>query len=252
MPDLELILEIKDNSADLFKRCIRKLLSSTFILRDKDPKLYSYLARESNRQDVADYLKVIGFDLLSDEKTGVCMLIASEEDAETVGLKQANVVTFTTLQYHMLLVLWKVYLQQVGYNAGNFISRGDLLDQIKSYGLQVSPGELSAAFKLFKKYSLIDYANDEIGQEDALIELYPSLQFGWDLRQFRTVSAQYIREEASNQNDGIVSKKDGPGFEVFNSELFNSETYNSEPYSSEPYNSEVFDPEESDPEEFDL
>ena len=42
---------------------------------------------------------LIGFDVTVDEKTGVCMLIASEEDAETVGLKRANVVTFTTLQY---------------------------------------------------------------------------------------------------------------------------------------------------------
>lgn len=61
---------------------------------------------------------MIGLDILVDEKTSVGMMIASEEDSETVGLKRANVVTFTTLQYHLLLVLWKVYLEGLGYNEG--------------------------------------------------------------------------------------------------------------------------------------
>lgn len=110
MSDISLQLTIKEESSHLFKRCIRKLLDATFILRDRDEKLFSFISWESNRQDISEYLRMIGFDILVDEKTGVGMLIASEEDSETVGLKRANVVTFTTLQYHLLLVLWKVYL----------------------------------------------------------------------------------------------------------------------------------------------
>lgn len=48
----------------------------------------------------------------------------SEEDEETVGLKRANVVSFTTTQYHLLLVLWKIYLENLGYSEGNFITKG--------------------------------------------------------------------------------------------------------------------------------
>ena len=108
------------------------MLESTFILREKDEKLFSFVSRESNRQDISEYLRMIGFDILVDEKTGVSMLIVSEEDEETVGLKRANVITFSTLQYHMLLVLWKVYLENLGYNEGNFVTKGDLIDKIKS------------------------------------------------------------------------------------------------------------------------
>ena len=57
------------------------------------------------------------------------MLIASEADMETVGLKRVNVVTFTNLQYHLLLVLWKVYLENLGCNEGNFVTKGDLIDK---------------------------------------------------------------------------------------------------------------------------
>ena len=118
MSDISLQIAIKEENAYLFKRCIRKLLESTFILRDKDEKLYQFVSRESNRQDISEYLRMIGFDVIVEEKTGVCMLVASEEDADTVGLKRANVVTFSTLQYHLLLVLWKVYLENLGYSEG--------------------------------------------------------------------------------------------------------------------------------------
>ena len=201
MSDISLQLSIKEENGILFKRCIRKLLSSTFILRDKDEKLYAFISRESNRQDISEYLRMIGLDVMIEDKSGVCMLCMSEEDEETVGLKRANVVSFTTTQYHLLLVLWKIYLENLGYSEGNFITKGDLIDKILSYGDIASKQELSAALKLFKKYSLINFSDNEEG-EDMLIQLYPSLQFGWDIPQFETVVNEYIKEEdAAVQSD---------------------------------------------------
>lgn len=201
MSDISLHLSIKEENGILFKRCIRKLLSSTFILRDKDEKLYAFVSRESNRQDISEYLRMIGLDVMIEDKSGVCMLCMSEEDEETVGLKRANVVSFTTTQYHLLLVLWKIYLENLGYSEGNFITKGDLIDKILSYGDIASKQELSAALKLFKKYSLINFSDNEEG-EDMLIQLYPSLQFGWDIPQFGAVVNEYIKEEdAAVQSD---------------------------------------------------
>ena len=201
MSDISLHLSIKEENGILFKRCIRKLLSSTFILRDKDEKLYAFISRESNRQDISEYLRMIGLDVMVEDKSGVCMLCMSEEDEETVGLKRANVVSFTTTQYHLLLVLWKIYLENLGYSEGNFITKGDLIDKILSYGDIASKQELSGALKLFKKYSLINFNDNEEG-EDMLIQLYPSLQFGWDIPQFEAVVNEYIKEEdAAAQSD---------------------------------------------------
>ncbi len=205
MSDISLHISVKEESLHLFKRSIRKLLESTFILRNKDEKLYQFVSRESNRQDISEYLRMIGFDVIVDDKTGVCMLTASEEDADMVGLKRVNVVTFTTLQYHLLLVLWKVYLENIGYNEGNFVTKGDLIDKIKSYGLPLVRTELNAAFRLFKKYSLINFAEDE-ESEDMKIELYPSLQFGWDVPQFQTVVKEYLKE---TPEDGEMQRDAG-------------------------------------------
>lgn len=207
MSDISLQITIKEENGILFKRCVRKLLESTFILREKDEKLFSFVFRESNRQDISEYLRMIGFDILVDEKTGVSMLIVSEEDEETVGLKRANVITFSTLQYHMLLVLWKVYLENLGYNEGNFVTKGDLIDKIKSYGVVPTKQELGAAFKLFKKYSLINFDEDDHG-ENMKIQLYPSLQFGWDIPQFQTVADEYLKRNETEEETADNSEEE--------------------------------------------
>ena len=204
MSDISLRITIKEESSYLFKRCVRKLLESTFILRDKEEKLYQFVSRESNRQDISEYLRMIGFDVVVEEKTGVCMLVASEEDADTVGLKRANVVTFSTLQYHLLLVLWKIYLENLGYSEGNFVTKGDLIDKIKSYDVQLTRTELNTAFRLFKKYSLINFNDDEEGEE-MKIQLYPSLQLGWELSQFRAVAREYLKEGLED-TDGMLEE----------------------------------------------
>lgn len=194
MSDISLQLNVKEENSVMFKRCVRMLLDGTFVLREREERFYNFLARESNRQDVSAYLQVIGFDLLVEDKAGVAMLIASENDEATVGLKRANVVSFTPLQYHLLLILWKVYLEQVGYNEGIFVTKGDLVEKIKSYGVTLVRTEFNAALKLFKKYSLINFnENTEVKEEELPIQLYASLQFGWDIPQFKTVVQEYIK-----------------------------------------------------------
>lgn len=207
MGDIKLSISIKEENNILFKRCIRKLLDSTFIVGDKDEKLYSFISHESNRQDISDYLRMIGFDVLVDTNVKIAMLKPHEADEEAVGLKRANVVSFTPEQYHLLLVLWEVYLENLGYSEENVVMRGDLIDKIKAYEVDVDKSRLSAAMKIFKKYDLIDYdIKDET--EDAIITLYPSLQFGWDIAQFQTVTAEYMKSGVVSDDEGATYSED--------------------------------------------
>lgn len=203
MGDIKLSISIKEENSILFKRCVRKLLDSTFIVGDKDEKLYSFISRESNRQDISDYLRMIGFDVLVDTNVKIAMLKPHEADEEAVGLKRANVGSFTTEQYHLLLVLWEVYLENLGYSEENVVMRGDLIDKIKAYEVDVDKSRLSAAMKIFKKYDLIDYdIKDE--SEDAIITLYPSLQFGWEIAQFQTVTEEYMKNSVVSDEETVT------------------------------------------------
>ncbi|PAD67947.1 hypothetical protein CHH83_16305 [Bacillus sp. 7586-K] len=192
MGDIKLNISVKEENNLLFKRCIRKLLDSTFIVGDKEEKLYAFISRESNRQDVSDYLRMIGFDVLVDTNVRIAMLKPNEADEEAIGLKRANVVIFTTEQYHLLLVLWEMYLENLGYSDENVVMRGDFIDKVKAYEVDMDSKKLSSAMKIFKKYDLVDY-DPKDQSEDAIITLYPSLQFGWDVAQFQTISAEYMK-----------------------------------------------------------
>lgn len=193
MSDIKLNISIKEENNILFKRCVRKLLESTFIVEAKDEKLYAFISRESNRQDISDYLRMIGFDVLVDTNVRIAMLRTHEADEDAVGLKRANIVTFTTEQYHLLLVLWEIYLENLGYNEENVVLLGDLIDKFKAYEVDIDSRRLSAAMELFKKYNLINFDSKD-KSEDAIVTLYPSLQFGWDVAQFQTVSAEYMKD----------------------------------------------------------
>lgn len=207
MSDINLNISIKEENNILFKRCIRKLLDSTFLVGDKEEKLYGFISRESNRQDISDYLRMIGFDVFVDDNVRIAMLKPYEADEEVVGLKRSNVVTFTTEQYHLLLVLWEAYLENIGYHEENVVMRGDLIDKIEIYQVDMDKSRLSASMKLFKKYNLIDYdIKDE--SEDAIITLYPSLQFGWDISQFRTVVAEYMKNDAAEEAADISDEEE--------------------------------------------
>lgn len=202
MSDIKLSISVKEENSLLFKRCIRKLLDSTFIVGQKDEKLYAFISRESNKQDISDYLRMMGFDVFVDTNVQIAMLKPYEADEEAVGLKRANVISFTIEQYHLLLVLWEVYLENLGYNDENIVMRGDLIDKIKAYEVDVDSTKLSSAMKIFKKYSLIDYDVKD-ASEDAIITLYPSLQFGWDIAQFQTVAEEYMKNDSAEDEEEI-------------------------------------------------
>lgn len=217
MSEYNFIAEMKEDNKLLFKRSIRKLFESTFILKDREEKLYYFVAKESNRRDISDYLKMIGFDILVDDKCNIAMLVANEDDESTVGLKRANVISFSPLQFHLLLILWEVYLENIGYEEENYVLKGDLIDKIKTFGLIPAPSELKVALKLFKKYSLINFNDNETG-EDSLIRLYPSLQFGWDLPQFKAVVDGHLKKNAVTEKDEVDHESDETELEYEESE----------------------------------
>ena len=86
MEDFRFMSKMSDEDAYLFKRCIRKLLDVTFIVADKDEKLYDYISSESNQYDVNTYLHAIGYQVIVEDRMKVAMLHQNDPDVDTVGL----------------------------------------------------------------------------------------------------------------------------------------------------------------------
>lgn len=178
--------KLHDEDLLKFKRCVRKLLDATFIVFDKDPLLYDYLSYSSNRMDISSYLKIMGYDIIVDDDFKYAMLIQSEADAETVGLKKINHVNFSNNEVLTLLVLWMLFLERFGKDEKTYIEFGDIIDMQKQYAICMSPNELKNALRTFKRFSLINYNEADVNS-DTVVTLYPTLQFAMDNVQFTSV-----------------------------------------------------------------
>ena len=204
---LEIINKMSEEDAYLFKRTIRKLLNSTFIVSDKDEKLYDFIAMESNQYDVNDYLSLIGYQVMVDERMKVAMLQQNDNDIETVGLKRANLYRFDASQIKFLLVLWMLYLERMGYEEAVYVSVGDIIDKCGIYQINLAPSEFKNAYQIFKRFSLIDF-DDSISREDGIVRLYPSLQFCMNIGQLKKVIEEYTGAQNSAAGESSIEDSD--------------------------------------------
>ena len=205
MSDFSFMNKMKDEDAYLFKRCIRKLLDSTFIVADKDERLYEFISAETNQYDINVYLGAIGYKAVVEDRMKVAMLQQADEDVDTVGLKRISLYRFNQKEIRLLIVVWMLFLERMGYAEPVFVTVGDIMDKCGLYQIALSPAEIKSTYRVFKRFSLIDYNDDDITKEDGVIRLYPSLQFCMDIGQLKQVVADYVPDlsgEESNPMEG--------------------------------------------------
>ncbi len=212
MSEIGFLKRMNEEDTYLFKRCIRKLLDATFIVADKDEKLYDFISSESNQYDVNTYLAAIGYKVVVEERMKVAMLQQADEDAETVGLKRLNLYRFDAKQIRLLLILWLLFLERMGYVDPVHVSVGDIIDKCKIYQIQMKPAEFKEAYRIFKRFSLIDYS-DDIATEEGKVRLYPSLQFCLDIGQLKQVMAEYMpdADEMDSEQEDLSESEDVDG-----------------------------------------
>lgn len=185
MAGYDFLEKLHDEELLKFKRCVRKLLDSNFIVAEKDPLLYDYLSYSSNRMDISSYLKIMGYDIIVDDQFKYAML-GQRSDAETVGLKKINHVHFSNNEILTLLILWMLFLKGLERLEQTYVEFGDIVDTQKQYAISMSPNELKNALRTFKRFSLINYNEADI-KSDTVVTLYPTLQFAMNKEQFMAV-----------------------------------------------------------------
>ena len=215
MSDFSFMDKMKDEDAYLFKRCIRRLLDSTFIVADRDERLYEFISAEGNQYDMNVYLGAIGYKVVVEDRMKVAMLQQADEDVDTVGLKRISLYRFNQKEIRLLLVVWMLFLERMGYAEPVFVTVGDIMDKCALYQIALTPAEIRGAYRVFKRFSLIDYNEDDITKEDGVIRLYPSLQFCMDIGQLKQVVADYVPDLSGEEADPGEGEnpEDGTGAE---------------------------------------
>ena len=131
----------------------------------------------------------------------VAMLQQADEDVDTVGLKRISLYRFNQKEIRLLIVVWMLFLERMGYAEPVFVTVGDIMDKCGLYQIALSPAEIKGAYRVFKRFSLIDYNDDDITKEDGVIRLYPSLQFCMDIGQLKQVVADYVPDLSGEESN---------------------------------------------------
>lgn len=209
---MEEIWELYTSSErDLFQKSCRRLLKSTFIVRDRDDdskRAYYFIAR--NPDAFSLYFGYIGFDIVLDRDNGVVMLKNSREASEN-GRMQINHYVLRKAESVLLCCLWTLYADRL--RAGKLsktvtVSVPELRFELEKYGIrdQIDKSTVSSALALFSRFSLAD-VRGRIGDEDCRILLYPSLQFALDPAEFDrfvhvTAERMMEKQDESSEDQG--------------------------------------------------
>ena len=203
---------------ELFQKSCRRLLKTTFIVRDKDDdskKVYFFVSK--NEDAFSDYLNFMGYDIVVDKDNGVVMLTNEGSSSES-GRIQVNKIQLKKNESIVLCCLWVLYLDRIKYGGLQkkiSISILDLRNELEKYGLKEEYDGKSAMgdiFKLFSKYSLIEVIG-KIGEPDCSIIIYPSIQFALDTEKFKTFVADATERMKKYGSDDSDEEEEADDFE---------------------------------------
>ena len=192
----------------MFKKCCRRLLKETFIVRDKDEdnrKMFFFVSK--NEEFFSNYLKYIGFDIVV-MNNGVVMLQNASSDVLICKQK------FNKFQSIILCCLWTLYMDKI--HSGSLsklisVSFPELNAELEKYDFKGAfdvKSNLKIALQLFARYNLIN-VNWNIPDNERVIALYPSIQFAMDDNEFASFAA-CVREKMSAagiQEDDMVEEE---------------------------------------------
>lgn len=99
--------------------------------------------------------------------------------------------------------------ERMGYADPVHITVGDIIDKCKIYQINMKPAEFKESYRIFKRFSLIDYG-DDIATEEGKVRLYPTLQFCMDIGQLKRVMAEYAvdGEDSETGQDELLDGED--------------------------------------------
>ena len=91
-------------------------------------------------------------------------------------------------------------MERMGYKEPVFVTVGDIIDKCGIYQISRTPSDFKGAYLVVRRFNLIDFG-DDIGREDGIVRLYPSLQFCMDIGQLKRVIEEYTGTQDLTADD---------------------------------------------------
>lgn len=197
-----------------FQRICRKLLKTTFIVKEKDAGSRSDFFFIADKTPIfSGYLQIIGYDVVVDGSVGVAMLV-NNSDGETSGIG-TNRIKLKLYESVVLCALWLIYENKMtsGGLGALVIQKNELDMEIERLGYRdkIDKNRMQSALDRFEDFDLIK-VNGKVTEHDCNIKLFSSLQFcmsGEDFKMFVTaVIPKFQNQKTSAESDGVLTETD--------------------------------------------
>jgi len=144
-----------------FRDCANKLISYTFLARDKEDNKEDYYFVVSFQSLFEEFFSILGYELEVDQSLGTIML-TSETNNNFLRLNRDNTVVLLILR-----LLYSERLKETTLNNNIVVNVEDIQSKYNYLEIKqrINKTDLVKALRLFRKYNLIEV----IGLKDALV-----------------------------------------------------------------------------------
>lgn len=195
-----------------FQQICRKLLKSTFIVKEKDAEQrsdYFFVTRADNISIFSEYFGIIGYDVIADTTVGVVMLVNRNDDKS--GGIYSNRVKLKLYESVILCCLWLIYDNKMtsGGLGATIIRKSDLDNEIErlGYSEKLDKNKMQDTLKLLEGYNLIE-VNGQVNDYECNIRLLPSLRFCISGNEFKKFVETVVSKFQKKKEEDIVLDDD--------------------------------------------
>jgi len=208
MSEVIRVHELPDKDREIAKKIIRKLLSETNIVRDKDDvsRMYYLFARRSvNLEAINDYLSVVGFTAVVDD-SGYIRLAESESSA--VSLKTGHARLEKDVSQVLLALAWIYFDKEEQFTRNEIIIPvGELNITLEKFNFEkvnkIIIDSIKRADYIFKRlasFNLIKVIGKP-GTVECKICIYPSIKMSLSPSKIEAYAAKFGADKNASTED---------------------------------------------------
>lgn len=181
---MEALEGLSQKDQEQFRRVCGKLLSSCFICKRNENTKSDYYFIMRLREQMEEYLGVLGLSLEISEQYGVIQLVSRE------GLGHANLKLVDSIILLILRILYDEKKRELSLT-DVVVNVGDIQEKYLSMKVrdkQIDKTTMNNALRTLKRYNLVNLLDRDMTQEDGRILIYDSILMAVRVEDIRRVS----------------------------------------------------------------
>ncbi len=181
---MEVLEGLSQKDQEQFRRVCGKLLSSCFICKRNENTKSDYYFIMRLREQMEEYLGVLGLSLEISEQYGVIQLVSRE------GLGHANLKLADSIILLILRILYDEKKRELSLT-DVVVNVGDIQEKYLSMKVrdkQIDKTTMNNALRTLKRYNLVNLLDRDMTQEDGRILIYDSILMAVRVEDIQKVS----------------------------------------------------------------